>query len=334
MVSAAQSAVADLVAANLRGIDQLTIVSARYDEYAATARLAEEAFGFSALTNWRVWLQADSQIEQIAKSVKDLTLPYSSVYGELGRISRSQIGLTDWIVQQDATSRLLGEISGEPLSRWRDYIGGLLPEPSLRDLQVSVLSGSAGLGIISADVLTSDVGDTDLLEASATRIEVDVLQPWEERRIKLGRDLRERLGAIDPSVPELLAGAWDELERNGPAAVEKASHCIVEVLDRTLRAAAPDAAVREWHARAGRPVAEWEGRERPPHSLRVKYLARRLGGERTVVVAQFESLAGLHKVLRERLQAGKHASRGDLVTVRNLLLGTEDLLTLLFLTDD
>jgi hypothetical protein len=29
-----------------------------------------------------------------------------------------------------------------------------------------------------------------------------------------------------------------------------------------------------------------------------------------------------------------HASRGDLLTVRNVLLGTEDLLTLLFLSDD
>jgi hypothetical protein len=161
-----------------------------------------------------------------------------------------------------------------------------------------------------------------------------VLLPWEEGRLKLGRDLRDRLGAIDSSVPELLAGAWDDLERNGPAAVEKAAHCITEVLDRTLRAAAPDAEVREWHSQAGRPAAEWEDRERPPHSLRVKFLAQRLGGERTVVVAQFDSLATLHKTLRSRLQAIKHASAGDLTTVRSLLLVTEDLLALLFLSND
>lgn len=145
--------------------------------------------------------------------------------------------------------------------------------------------------------------------------------------------MRERLGGIDPSVPELLAGAWDDLERNGPAAVEKASHCVIEVMDRTLRAAAPDAEVREWHRQSGRPKSEWEDQERPPHALRIKFLAQGLGGARTVAVAQFDSLTSLHTALRSRLQASKHASRGDLATVRSLLVCAEALLTLLFLSE-
>lgn len=329
----AESAAANVLAVNLRGLDQLTTARARYAEYATTARWAEQTLGSGALTSWRVSLQANAQVEQLIKSATYAAAPHWPYYNELLRISRVQAGFADWIVQQDATSRLLGEVSGAPLARWRDYIGGLVTESTFRDVQASVLSGYTGLGILSADALTSGAEDTELVEASTSRIEADVLLPWEEGRLKLGRDLRDRLGAIDSSVPELLAGAWDDLERNGPAAVEKAAHCITEVLDRTLRAAAPDAEVREWHSQAGRPAAEWEGRERPPHSLRVKFLAQRLGGERTVVVAQFDSLATLHKTLRNRLQAIKHASAGDLTTVRSLLLVTEDLLALLFLSN-
>ncbi len=131
-----------------------------------------------------------------------------------------------------------------------------------------------------------------------------------------------------------MRSVWDDPQRNGPAAVEKAVHCIVEVLDRTLRAAAPDDAVREWHARERRPAQEWEGQDRPPRGLRVGFLAHQIGGERGVAVAEYESLVQLRKRLTERLQAVKHASQGDLLAVRNLLLGTEYLLTMLFVSGE
>src|ERR1700680_901544 len=127
---------------------------------------------------------------------------------ELSRISRSQASLTDWIVQQDATSRPLGEVSGRPLAHWRGLVGGLARESALRDVRASVLLGQTGLGILSADVLTSGTEDTELVEASVGRIEADVLQPWEAGRLGLARDLYERLREIDLTVPELLAGGW------------------------------------------------------------------------------------------------------------------------------
>jgi hypothetical protein len=43
-------------------------------------------------------------------------------------------------VQQDATSRLLGEVSGRPLARWRDFVGDLPQDPMLRDVRASVQS--------------------------------------------------------------------------------------------------------------------------------------------------------------------------------------------------
>lgn len=91
----------------------MTAASALSAEYARTARLAEYALGFGALTSWRVSLQADNQILKLVRSAVDASQPqFSALYAELSRISRSQANLTDWIVQQDATSRLLGEVSG------------------------------------------------------------------------------------------------------------------------------------------------------------------------------------------------------------------------------
>lgn len=329
----AEFAMANLMAANLRGFDQLAGASERHTTYAATARWAERLFSNSALASWRISLEANAHLEQLSKSLA-AAIRYSTIWEELLRVGRVQAAFTDWVVQQDATSRLLGEVSNVPLARWRDYLDGLAPELSVGQLRASGLSGYTTLGIISADVLISGAEDADLVDASVSRIETDVLHPWEEARLELARDLYARLGAIDSSVPALLDGAWDDLKRNGPAAVEKVAHCIVEVLDRTLRAAAPDDAVREWHAREGRSEKEWEGQDRPPRSLRVRFLAQRLGGERGVAVAEYESLIQLRKRLTERLQAVKHASQGDLVAVRNLLLGTEYLLTMLFVSGD
>lgn len=329
--SPAESATANLIAANLRGLDQLSAVSARSAAYAATAQWAERMLGSGALTAWRVSLDASARAEELYRTLARSTAIYAPYQDELLRISHSLTGLTDWIVQQDATSRLVGEISARPLARWRDFVGGLTVESAPYQVRASVLSGYTTLGIVSGDVLTSGADDTAVAEMGVSRVEADVLPPWEQSRLQLAQDLRDCLGTFDPGVPGLLDGAWDELHRNGPAAAEKAAHCIVEVLDRTLRAAAPDEAVREWHTSTGRPAAEWEGQRRPPHSLRVRYLAHRLGGERAVVMEDSESLIRLRARLRERLEAVKHASQGDLLTVRILLLGTEDLLMMLLL---
>lgn len=334
IISPAESALANMLAVNLRGLDQLATASARHNEYVATARWAEQALGFGAITNWRLSLQVDSSVERLLQSVRDANQLYLSEYTELGQLSRKYASLTDWVVQQDPTDRLLGEISGKPLADWRDLVSGLSPQIELRDVHAALWSGYTGLGILGADLLTSAPGNTTVAATSVSRIEDEVVLPWEAGRVELANQLYERLGALDPTVPDLLKGAWDDLDRNGPAAVEKVAHCVTEALDRTLRAAAPDAEVRAWHAESDRPAVEWEGRDAPPHTLRVRYLAHHLGRERDVVIAQFESLIPLRTRLRQQLQAAKHASQGDLLTVRTLLLACEQFLMQLFLTGD
>ena len=104
------------------------------------------------------------------------------------------------------------------------------------------------------------------------------------------------------------------------------------MLDRTLRAAAPEDAVREWHTRTRRSAKEFGDRGQMTRPLRVRYLAAEIGGTRELVVAQYESLAGLLSPLHGRLEGVKHASTADVMLVRSLLLTAEGFLTLLFLS--
>lgn len=73
--------------------------------------------------------------------------------------------------------------------------------------------------------------------------------------------------------------------------------------------------------------------DRPPHALRVKFLADQLGDERAVVEAQAEAFAVLHRRVRTRLQAVKHASRGRWPLSAPCFVSGESLLIGLLLGD-
>lgn len=150
------------------------------------------------------------------------------------------------------------------------------------------------------------------------------MEPWERGRLRLGQELRDRLKELDPTVPGLLDGLWDDLEHQGPGAVEKIARCAVEILERTLRAAAPDSEVLAWHQATGRPASELDRQQRPAYALRVRYQGSQLGEGTETVVAQYDSLAKQQARLRAGLQALKHASAGELAAARALLLATED----------
>jgi hypothetical protein len=324
-----------VVLPNLRGLDRATPPTLRLIEQANTARLSKAILGESALSSWRVALQANSQLEELSKAfaaAHRLPVP-PSVLADLARIGTAQVRLTSWAVDQDPGRRLLGELSGRPLSMWRDLVVGLPVRPGTGQLRVSAFAGHGTLGLLGGDVLTSDI-DEELDDQASDEVEKEVLTPWRAERLLVTDELYSVLRRLDPKVPDLLDGAWDDVARRGPAAVEKIATCATEVLDRTLRAAAPDDAVREWHARTGRPTSEWERQDRPPHALRVRFLANQLGGERAVVEAQAEALALLHRRVRDRLQAAKHASRGDIAAVRTLLVTGESLLITLLLVDE
>jgi len=319
---------ASVVAANLRWLDQLTPLDKYVSQYAVTSRIAEQIAGSGALSSWRSALAANSLIEA---RLRELTAPLP-LFSELARISRTQVDLTDWVVQRAPGSGLLSETSGQPALAWRNLVSDSVDDPD--DLATMVATGRTNLSLLGSDLLTAPDVDPALIAEGADRIESEVVEPWMAARLEIISELYAALSAIDPKVPELLNGAWDDVRRDGPAAAEKAANCTVEAVERSLRGAAPDEAVRVWHKENNRPAKEWAGQDRPPHALRVKYLVRNLGGPRALVESQADAFASVVGRLRGQLQGTKHASRSDLITVRTLLTNAENLLISVFLSQD
>jgi hypothetical protein len=319
------------VTQNFRAWDRVIAPSARWHEQFVAADWAKHTFGSTALTSWRMSLAADSFFAQFKATAANLQLYQSKWADDIAWITKANVGFTDWVVTQDATSRLIGEISGKPLGLWEEYVETLPADPDDRVLRAMVATGSAGLGLFGADVLESGIDDTDFLDLAVERVETDVLAPWGRARLRAAGELYDRLAAIDPTVPDLLRGAWEEIDRDGPAAASKAAHCLVEALDRTLRVAAPEDAVRVWHAANRRSTSEFGDRGQVTRPLRVMYLAAQIGGAKKVVIAQYESLTTLLTPLHGRLEGVKHASTADVTAVRSLLLTVEGFLSVLFL---
>jgi hypothetical protein len=332
-MSPAMTSFAGTLAKDLKMFDQLSAgIKLTKLEQTVTAEWSKQVLGLGALTSWRTSLAVESSLAPLVKSLAGAQHLQSPWADDLLRVTAAQVKLTDWVVGQDAGTGLLGAVSGKPLSLWQDYASLAPARPDVQWLRTSVAAGSAGLGLLGADVLESDFDDDELVQATVQQVELDVLVASEPGRLRAARDLYARLGEIDPTVPDLLEGAWEDIDRNGPAAASKAAHCIVEVLDRTLRAAAPEDAVREWHTRTGRPASEFGDRGQVTRPLRVRYVASEIGGTRQLVVAQYESLTGLLSPLHGRLEGVKHASTADVTLVRSLLLTAESFLTLLFLS--
>jgi len=304
------------------------------EHWSTVADWSQRTLGFSALTSWRASLAAESRIEQVLAGLARFPSPQLKLIEGLASITQAQVHFTDWVVQQDASSHLLGEISGRPLGLWRSFMDDLPAEPDDQALRTSVTTGRVGLGLLGADVLQSEVADVGFFELAVQQVESDVLAPWDRERLRSAKELYARLEEIDPTVPDLLYAAWEEIGRKGPAAVSKTAHCAVEALDRTLRAAAPEKIVLGWHTTTKRPANELSEHGNVTHPLRIRYLGAQAGGAKKLIVEQYESLVALSSALRSRLEGAKHASIGDLTSARNLLMTTEAFLSVLFVSSE
>jgi len=315
------------LAASMRWMDQLTPQARYVAQYTATSRLVEQVAGTGALTSWRSALEANSRIEA---RIRELTVP-SPRLSELAQICRVQVDLTDWAVQHAPGKGLLSETSGASMVAWRNLVSASASQ--LAELPAVVATGRTNLSLLGSDLLDSPDADAGLIVEGADRVESEVVEPWMAARLEVTAELYVVLARIDAKIPALLNGAWDDVRRNGPAAAEKAANCAVEAVERALRAAAPDDVVRAWHVENKRPAKEWENQDRPPHALRVRYLARNFGGPRALVESQGDAFAAVVGRLRKQLQAAKHASRSDLTAVRTLLVNAENLLITLLVDD-
>lgn len=138
-------------------------------------------------------------------------------------------------------------------------------------------------------------------------------------------ELIARLDEVCPGVSEQLLGAWERLDKPGPAAVSQAADSIVELVDRTLRALAPKDEVLRWHTSESRSQDELHNGG-PTRRLRVIYIFRSSGHPDRAARAA-DHLIGLCSLA----QGEKHAGYGTagLASLRLTLAGVEGALSLL-----
>jgi hypothetical protein len=213
-----------------------------------------------------------------------------------------------------------------PAIRLGAYLRGLRPESPERDLLIGVSAGSSVSALLTVDVLSHE-HDDDAREHTAELFEDDVAESWLSGPAQARADLLEALDQLGEDLPDLLIGAWEDVARAGAAAAVKISTCAVEVLERTLRALAPDGDVLSWHAQGGRSSDELSN-GRPTHACRVRYLLRAPAHakHRQLIPAQVESIVVVVNELRGVFQGGKHASSGDVSVLRGCLMSVEAVL--------
>jgi len=117
--------------------------------------------------------------------------------------------------------------------------------------------------------------------------------------------LRDRLEALDPALLRRLDGAWERVNDTGADAASQACHSVQELLDGTLRCAAPDDHVLRWHAETKRDANELHN-GKPTRVLRAKYLVRDRadGPAARLFLSSINGIVGV-------LQSGKHSLDAD-----------------------
>lgn len=298
--------------------DIMTPSFLRATELSATARISELVVRATGVSSWRSTMLTDALIQDLAKRPMLPTLVTRGLLDDLLRTSASAVTMSRWVADVAPGRDLLRGLSADPLRRYRQFLDALPTEPLDAQLLLSLAGGRGVNGLMGAELLTGDVDEDDKADAAAL-VDVEIIEPWTAGPASARSELLVVLGGIDATVPELLNGAWDDLVRQGPAALTKIANCAVEALDRSLRAAARDDDVLQWVVASKKPPEFIDAKGRPTRAGRLHYLLRDRKGERKLIDSQASALVVVHGELISRLQASKHASAGNVAAVRAYL---------------
>lgn len=227
------------------------------------------------------------------------------------------------------------ERSARPTRLLREYLNGIPEDPDDDTaLLIGVHASRSVAGIVATDLLETG-GDLD--ERSSDLFEAEVVESWVAGPLHARSDLLGTLNELDSEITDLLRNAWAQIESDLPAAVAMASGAAVEVLDRSLRALAPDEAVlSEVHTgRLKRSEYVHEpkaGNLAPTRAGRVAYIIHQTHPDDEKLANELTKMVSVGiSVLIGRLQAGKHRSAGNRTLLRSYLTSVESNLSMLLL---
>lgn len=278
--------------------------------------------------------------DKMAASWRQSLLSEATARSLIGTMAVTETGaslLREIVGANAATARVVGRyaelnkghilapaVSARPTRELRSYLAGMSITPHVDDLAFAVRASRGVAGIAAADLI---VADGTMEDEAGELFEVEVVEPWLTGP-EAARDLLfSRLSSLDPHIPDLLRGAWAQIEQNGPAATSMASHAVQEAIDRTLRALAPADLVLRLFLAGHLPknsVHNKDGERHPTRAGRIAAaLHERHPGETKLITAQAKALAASVAFLTDNLQGGKHASKGRVGLVRTWLVSVE-----------
>jgi hypothetical protein len=316
-----------------RMADYIAPQGLRMAELAGTARIAEIVSAQSALSGWRQSLVTEQAATTIAASslAKFTSLGAAGVLADLTRFTNLGASLSETALKLSSAEMFTSVLSQPPVLSLRRYVTALPRSPSLHQITMGARASHGVAGLVAIDVATSASDDQGELEKAFGQIENEIIEPWMNGPTAAREEMIRRLREIDESVPDLLAGAWDDLNRDGPGAEVKVATCATEALERTLRGLAPDVDVLAWLSDQNHSSQDLDSHGGPTYATRARYILRERSGDRKLVRTQITAVIAQVPELRSRLQAGKHASEGTLVALKAHLVSTEAILVQLTL---
>ncbi|WP_157550555.1 pPIWI-associating nuclease domain-containing protein [Nocardioides jensenii] len=289
----------------------------------ATSGIADLIGSDKMMASWRQSLLSEATARSL---IGTIALPNANpdLLRDIVGINAATARVVGRYAEQNKALMLAPAHSARPTRELRALLAGLPAAPDVEELTFASRASRGVAGIAAADLMISDgVVDGDAAEL----LEAEIVEPWLTGPEAARDILFSRLGVLDPHVPDLLRGAWGQIEEGGPAATSMASHAVQEAIDRTLRAVAPNELVLKLFVAGHLPknaVYEKDGQRLPTRSGRIAAaLYERNPTQAKVVAAQVKALTASVSYLSENLQSGKHASTGTVGLVRTWLVSVE-----------
>lgn len=296
-------------------------------ELVATSAIADLLGRDKLLGSWRQSLLSEATARSLVGTMR-VSGASEGILRDIVRTNVATARVVERFAELNKSQMFLPAVSVRPTRELRSFLDALPLTPIAGALDFASQASRGVAGLTAADLL---VIDGTISDGAIDLFEDEVVEPWMSGAYTSRSVLFVRLGALNPEIADLLQGAWWQVERNGPGAVSMASHAAQEILDRTLRAVAPDDLVLRLHAADQLPKSstyEKGGKSQPTRSGRIAAaLHERNPSETKVVAAQAKALIASATFLSQSFQKGKHDSGYSVGLFRTYLVSLEALLT-------
>lgn len=253
----------------------------------------------------------------------------TGLFDTLGRYGQVQAHLGSFAADPGIATLLRGATRAAG-RRYDAYLDGLPARPITRRAAVARQGGDTQTGLLIAESLTADGLVAEDRGVLAEQLTV-TLEAWQTGPADARDDLFQALAELDPSLPDWLKAAWDDIVRDGPKAASKIANCTIECIDRALRLVAPVDDVTAWIVSVGARQG-WMDNNRPTRRAKVMFVMRhRSERDARLAVSQVEALATLVQDVAGNLQSVKHGEAPTIAVMRGWVQAAEGALSQLLL---